>query len=226
MPTVRCFFVALMLAAGLVAQSGVGPPPPKFFVGRPITVTEPKLEADGFFPLGPASICVEGAPLRQCYTAPEDFGRFPKVELVQLDKETPALLFSAASGGVSGWEIHYALLRPSSGKELENLFPYSLSVSNQSQNRFLDAPGISASPIFVTAEYVFGIDESHYGNHRFVISTYAIRYSLEQESYLYSLEDRFMTIRKYDVLADNDVIAAEKLEILARLNRVFAERPK
>ena len=170
MPTVRCFFVALMFAAGLVAQPGDGPPPPKSFMGRPITVVVPELDADGFFAAGPASICLQGAPRRQCYTAQEDFGRFPKVELVQIDKATPALLLAVASGGVSGWGIHYALLRPGSGKELDNLFPYSLSVSNQSQNRFIDAPGISESPIFVTAGFVLGLDESHYGNHRFVIS--------------------------------------------------------
>lgn len=78
----------------------------------------------------------------------------------------------------------------------------------------------------MTAEYVWGSHESHYGNHRLAISTCPIRSSLEQASRLYSLEDRFMTIQKYDILADSDAVAPEKQEILARLNRVFAERSK
>ena len=79
MPIVRCFFVALMRNAGLVAQVGDGPLLPKSFMGRPITVVMPELDADGFFAHGPASICVEGAPRRQGYTAPEDFGRVTKL---------------------------------------------------------------------------------------------------------------------------------------------------
>ena len=35
-----------------------------------------------------------------------------------------------------------------------------------------------------------------------------------------------MTIQKHDILADSDAVAPEKQEILARLNRVFAERSK
>jgi hypothetical protein len=49
MPTVHCFFVALMLAAGVVAQSGDGQRPPQFFMGWPIMVTESKTGEDGNF---------------------------------------------------------------------------------------------------------------------------------------------------------------------------------
>src|SRR5437870_4291438 len=83
------------------------------FMGREVTIIVPeKLDADGFFPNGPASVCVDGPPQRQCYTAPKEFGNSPTVAVVQVEKDMSALLFSAASGGVSGWQIHLALLRP------------------------------------------------------------------------------------------------------------------
>jgi len=75
-----------------------------------------------FFRKVPRAICIEGPPQRQCYTSPQDFGRDPDVTLVQIEKTMPALLFSAASGGVSGFGVHFALLRPGAGKSLENLF--------------------------------------------------------------------------------------------------------
>ena len=86
------------------------------FMGREITISEPERDAEGF-PKGPASVCVQGPPQRQCYTAPKDFGNSPKVTVVQLKKGVPALFFSAASGGVSGWAVHFALLRPDMGNE-------------------------------------------------------------------------------------------------------------
>jgi hypothetical protein len=226
MPTVRCFFVALMFAAGLVAQSGVGPPPPKSFMGRPITVVVPKLDADGFYPLGPASICVEGPPLRQCYTAPEDFGRAPKVEIVQIDTATSALLFSAESGGVSGFMVHYALLLPGTGPELEDLFFQNLSVSEQSQSRFIGAPAISKAPIFVTADYIMAPDESHHGPHRYISSAYVSRYSREMQRLYYTLEDQYMTILRYDTFSTRGIIASEEKELLARLERVTSKQSK
>src|SRR5580698_3706061 len=77
--------------------------PPKF-MGRAITITTPELDESGMFPKGPASVCLAGTP-RQCYTTPEKFGRDPEAAVVQIDKNTPAIFFSAASGGVSGWMI-------------------------------------------------------------------------------------------------------------------------
>ena len=122
-------------------------------MGRDITIVEPELDDDGFFPKGPASVCVEG-PQRQCYTAPKDFARVPTVTVVQMEKDAPALLFSAASGEISGWQIHFALLGIGTGKNLENLLRSDLSVSNQSQHAFWTDPTISKAAIFVTADYV------------------------------------------------------------------------
>jgi hypothetical protein len=80
------------------------------FEGRAVTVTIPKTDKEGFFPEGPSTVCIEGA--RQCYTAPQDHGIDPHVEIVELTEGKHALLFTALSGGVSGRTVHFALLRP------------------------------------------------------------------------------------------------------------------
>lgn len=140
------------------------------FMGRQVTIMKPEVE-DGF-PKGPATICVEGPPQQQCYTAPQDFGNDPRVEPVQLAKDTPALLFSASSGGVSGWEIHFALLVPDSAKELQDLLLSEVSVSSLSQDEFWIEPAISDAKIFLTADAVWGPEEVHFGDHRYMISVY------------------------------------------------------
>ena len=75
-------------------------------------------------------MCIEGPPQRQCYTAPEDFGRDAEATVVQLEKGAPAVFLSAASGGVSGFQFQLALLRPGQGTILEDLFMSGTSVSN------------------------------------------------------------------------------------------------
>ena len=195
------------------------------FMGRQVTVVEREREdPDGFFPKGPASICVEGPPQRQCYTAPKAFGRNPTVAVVQLEKGVSALLFSAASGGVSGWRIHFALLRPGGAKDLEDLFLSDTTVSNQSQHEFWSDSTISDAPIFVTADFEWGPNEAHYGEHRYMISAYVRQPSLDD--LYYYLEDRYMTVRKYDLDSTADILASEKQETLARLRRVKTERER
>jgi hypothetical protein len=191
-------------------------PLPKF-MGRQVTIIAGEHDSDGF-PLGPASICLEGAPRRQCYTPPKAFGNDPTVEIVQLQKDEPALLFSAATYGVSGWSVHFALL---AGADMEDLFADEMTISNQSQHAFWHEPGISESAIFLTAEFVQGPgpDEGHYGPHRFIISAH---FPIpDADGNFYYLQDRYMTVRKYDYEKD-DILAAEKPEILARLQRVKA----
>jgi len=193
--------------------------PPKF-MGRQVSIIEPERTEDGF-PKGPAAVCLEGPPQRQCYTAPKDFGNNPTVTAVQLRKELPALFFSAATGGVSGSEIHFALLRPGTGKDLEDLFVVA-SVSNQNQHAFWNEPAISDKPIFLVADYAVGSDEAHYGPHRYIISAYFPNRLLNDGLYL--LEDRYMTIRLYDLQATADILGSEKQEILRRLRRVVSAR--
>ena len=208
--TVKLSILLLLLLIDTSAQSV-----PKF-MGREITIVDPGQKEDGFEPKGPASVCLEGPPERQCYTTPQGYGNNPTVAVVQLQKDVPTLLFSAQSGGVSGFLIQFALLRPGAGKDLQNFFFPDMSVSNQSQHAFWSNPAISQAQIFVTADFVWGPDESHYEPHRYIISAYTI---FENRYYL---EDRYMTARKYDLDANADILNSEKQEILARLRRIKA----
>jgi hypothetical protein len=209
----------LLQGAVLVAQTDPQPAPIRLN-GRTVTVTATETDSDGFFPKGPASVCLEGPPLKQCYTHPGNFGVDPEVTVLELETGVTAMLFSAASGGVSGFRIHFALLLPGNGKELEDLFSSEVSVSNQSQHAFWSDPAVSNAKFFVTADYVWGPDESHYSPHRYIVSAYVQKHSSDAESSSYWLQDRYMTSRSYDLDAGADVLAAEKTEILARLRRL------
>ena len=188
-------------------------------------IHQPELDEDGFFPKGTASVCLAGSP-RQCYTPPADFGRNAEAEVVQLQKGFSALLFSAASGGVSGFRIHFALLRPGTGKKLENWFMDEMELSNQSQYAFWTDLSISNAKLFVTADYVWGPDDGHYGPHKYMISVYLRRSSSILDGRYYYLSDRYMTARKYDLEAKADVLGSERPEIIARLKRVKQLNPR
>jgi hypothetical protein len=188
------------------------------FQGRKVTLTKPVME-DEFTPKGPATVCVEGPPQRQCFTAPNDYGRDPRVSLLKVNDKIEALFFTAAGGGVSGFPIYFALLRPGDGKELENLLPPELTRSVQGQHVFWSHPTISDAQLFVVATAVWGVNESHQGVHRFIISAYVLKDSEFGERYY--LEDEYLTARTYAYWED-DILAAEKAEILARLLRAKA----
>lgn len=208
----------LLIAAGATAQSGELPK----FMSHEVTIIPAKLDTETSQPLGPASVCIGGGPAPQCYRAPKDYGRDPAVEVVQLGNDSPALLFSAGSGGVSGWSVHFALLRPGTGKYLEDLLR-DVTVSNQSQHTFWNEPALSDAPIFVTADFIWGPDEGHYDSHRYVISAYTLEDPEDLGSASYYLSDRYMTVRKYNQDANDDILGAEKAEILSRLRLVKAE---
>ena len=212
----------LFLGSNAVAQTIHRSPEVPRFMGREVVITEPATDEDGFFPKGPASICIEGPPQEQCYTAPENFGGTPKAEFVQVEKDVAAVLFSADSGGVSGWGIHFALLRPGNQKTLEDLFVSDTSVSNQSEHEFWADSTLSPAKIFVTANFVWGPDEAHYSPHRYTISVYVLKHTREIiDDSNYYLEDRYMTGRSYDSEKDH-ILASERPEIIARLRRLKA----
>jgi hypothetical protein len=207
----------LFCVSNVLAQS-----PPKF-MGRAITITRPELDESGMFPKGPASVCIAGSR-PQCYTAPKDFGRDPEATVVQVDKNTRAIFFSAASGGVSGWMIHFALLDPGTEKELGNLFMSDPSVSSQSEHAFWTDLSISDAKIFVTADYVWGPGECHICEHRYMVSAYVFRpIEPNMDLQYYYLEDRYMTVRKYGEGAK--ILNSERQEIIARLRRVKQQAP-
>lgn len=220
--TTNLVILLTLIAFAANAQSVSGNPTLPKFMGREVTVTAAETDDTGTDSKGPASVCIEGPPSRQCYTAPGDFGRFPEVTALQLGKGVPGLLFSAGSGGVSGWEIHFALLHLSPETGLQNLFMPSVSVPNQSEHAIWNLPELSESPIIVIAGYVWGPDEGHYGEHRYIVSSYAKRSSSLPEGLYYYLEDQYMTTRGYD-LEKSHILDSEKPEILTRLRRVKAE---
>ncbi len=188
-------------------------------MGRQITVIEPARE-DDLTTKGPASICLEGPPQQQCYTAPPDFGNDPTATLVHVAKNKSAILFSAASRGVSGASIHFALLQPGTANLLQDMFTSALSLSNLGTHALWNEPTISDATIFLTADYVWGPDESHYSEHRYVISAYLLKSSNLLDDPYYFLEDQFMTIRKYDPESNAKILVAEKQEILSRLRHL------
>jgi hypothetical protein len=193
------------------------------FEGRAVTVTIPKTDKDGFFPEGPSTVCIAGP--RQCYTAPRDYGIDPHVEIVELTRGKPALLFSASSGGVSGRSLHFALLRPGRFNNLDDILGAD-PISNQSEHAFWTESAISGSPIFVVADAVWGPDETHYSEHRFVISAYVLLTSNLFDAPRYFLDDRYMTVRKYDQDAGDQILKSERTEILTRLMKAKAERER
>ena len=112
------------------------------------------------------------------------------------------------------------------GKDLQNLFLLDMSLANQSQHAFWTDLSISDSKLFVTADYVWGPDDSHYGEHRYIISAYVRRSSSILDNRSYYLDDRYMTASKYNLDTNADVLGSEKPEIIARLRRVKHQAPR
>jgi hypothetical protein len=152
--------------------------------------------------------------------------------VVELRRGESALFFEAAGGGVSGFALHFALLRfcdrdrfpGCSVDELKDFLPHELEVSNQGQHAWWELSEISDSKVFLTADFVWGPREAHYTNHRYIISVY-VRRPDDFDGLSYYLVDQFMTVRPYNGELD-DVLGAEKQEILARLTRVKASWPE
>ena len=72
-----------------------------------------------------------------------------------------------------------------------------------------------------------GPNESHFEPHRFIISAYVLKAAkmLDGERYYY-LDDQYMTSRRYDLEANDDVLGSERREIVARLKKAKMIRPR
>lgn len=174
----------------------------------------------------PASVCILTEPQPKCYKAPEYFIAAAKVERIQLDNKTQALLFTAKTMGVSGSSTHLALLVPNETEDLQDLLMDSeRSISNQGQHQFLNEPTLSPAKILVTATYASGLNEGHYGPHRYFISTYTRQFYEDDQSYRYALADRYLTARKYDLETEQNIILSERNELLRRLRQAFPTLP-
>lgn len=198
-----------MLSFALASQSLT-------YLGRPLRIETTNTMA---------SICLEGSPERQCYRTPEGYRASPKAEVVSVDRNTAAILFSAETVGVSGFMTHFALLQPGKSGKLDNLFMSPIELSNLSEHDFFSEPSLSGSKIFLTADYVSGNDESHYQPHRYIVSAYLRTHSELLEGSYYFLADQYMTVRKYE-LRSKGVLKAERSEILRRLRQVVRHHSK
>lgn len=215
---VKPLLILIAFVFGLFAQ-----PAPTHFNGKRITIHHSKLDENGFAMGGPASVCIEADPEPKCFVAPEAYVRNPRVQLIRVAKDAEALLFSADTIGVSGFRILYALLRSGEGPYLENMFLSETSTSNLSDQKWFHFPSVSSAPVFVTADWTWGPNESHYSPHRYVISAFLLLHSDDMQNDFYILAGKYMTTRVYDLEKNPDILLSEKTEILKRLKRVNSE---
>lgn len=198
------------------------------FNGQPITLSGATNEevSTGEAKQTPASICIGKAPRQACYIAPKEYWIAPKAEIIQIDKSTNAILFTAESYGAPGWAIHIALLIQESENKLVDLFFGHVDRPNQGQHRFFSDTKISPAPIFLTASYIWSIDEGRTSPHRYMISSYLWRYSENSLDHRYVLSDSYMTTRAYSSVDEGfDILTAEAPEWKSRLHRVLANTP-
>lgn len=217
-----------VFAAGLRAQTEAKQTVTEF-MGQRVMLFAPAVDEFGI-PQAPARVCFEGGG--RCFQFPRPDPPFPPVGFapemtpIQIGKAGPALFFAATSyAGGSGGTVYLTLLRSGTGNEVDHsLLPDGLTLSMQSEHAFWSDPVVSSAPVFVTADYVWGIGECHICDHRFTISTYVLRPPMPDftDDYTYDLADQYLTVRKYH----NRVLASEKPEILARLKRVKAEEER
>ena len=202
------------------------------YSGRLVEVVDPGTNPGSLFPKAEAKVCVTGQQAKNCYTAPKGFGREPKLSVIDLSKGEQAMFFEVASGGVSGWSVHFALLKfcdqeQSPGctlNELGNYLPDDVSVSAQSRHAWWEVSEFSDSKIFLTADWVWSPGGTKNSAHRYNVSVFALRSHDENEARYY-LVDRFMTARSYLLNQRGDladVLGEEKQEILSRLKMVKA----
>ncbi len=216
----RCSCLLALIATASLAQSPLPAQFPRTFAGRELRVETPPQDPDGFDVHGKAILCLGDSSARQCHESPKDYGRYVEVGIRPLGSAGRAILFTAASGGVSGYSIYLSLLRLDSAGKLENVLPENVVITIQGKYALLNVSRVSPVPLFVTADYVWGRDESHFSPHRFLISTYVWRYSHDALRHAFFLEDRYLTANYYDFEKSPDIIAAERKELLRRLQRV------
>ena len=100
------------------------------------------------------------------------------------------------------------------------------SISNQGTYAWWSDSTISDAKIFLTADYVWGPEDSHSSEHRDRFTAYLFTSSSILDDRYYYLQDQFMTVSKYDPESSANVLISEKQQILARLRRVKLESEK
>lgn len=212
----------LLVLASVVGLGGQGKPAGEplrlTFFGMPVTVSVPARTDDEVFSEGASTLCVGEEQKKQCYAQPDGAGLSPNVAL---DHKTPALLFTAVAGAMTGQRTNVALLQLDPKGRLRQLLP-DVGHSEQGQFELWSEPSLSPALLFVKADYIWGPDEPRGGKHRYRVSTYEA-WNFYDDSYPnYHLVDEYMTVDYYS--AGDPVLATERSEIVARLTRVMASR--
>lgn len=186
-----------------------------------------KLDSNGL-PTTPARICPGTSGAEHCYTPPSDkyaFGLEPRARVVgKLDGHDIILFTSTFSGGGSGTLTNLALLEQQSC-DFMNLLP-TVQLTNQSEYKLWNLPGVSKAPALVTADFVWDFEarkashdtqETHLAAHRYTVNMYVFDEKLGR----YMQRVRYVTTKEYPGLNDKDavrVLDSERATILARLH--------
>lgn len=196
---------------------------PTHFEGKRIILSKDQLDDSGqAIGYRAAFVYLEAQPKNRSYTAPAEFIRSAKVQLVQLNPSSQALLFSAESYRVSGWKVFYSLLQLDSKGRFKELFDSNPTLSSRSTLGWIADPSISVVPTLVTFDAVIGFGETNPEPHRCMVSVYVYLRTKWPDEPRYVLADQFLTVKRYDFDA-SVVLLSEKPEILSRLKRVLAE---
>jgi hypothetical protein len=182
-----------------------------------VEVTKGSVDEDGVS-TGPASVCLVSKASRECYTPPKHdppYGLRAEASMVPLREGFDALLFKADAWAGGSGILRTMSLLVGRGGSLANLLP-DIALTNQSEYRLLKETAISDTALFVTADYVWGDGESHFGRHRYRVTVY----SFSKESQCYTVRDEYVTLKRYaglDQRGSISVIEPERHEILTRL---------
>jgi len=188
----------------------------------PFTIHQGKIDSDGE-PTTNARLCVKGTKL--CFTFPskkEDaqveftFGLAPKAERISVSNGGSLILFSGTfSSGGSGSLDSLALLQYGTDGKISNLL-HGVYLTEQSDRRVWNLPELSTMPVFATADYNWGKDESHFSAHFFTVSAYVF----DANAHEYTQRLKFVTSRKYPSLDEQEsvqVLESERATIIAKL---------
>ncbi|OXI31369.1 hypothetical protein CFB89_18080 [Burkholderia sp. AU16741] len=187
------------------------------------TQTEGKLDGDGL-PLSGVKLCVlpDRAPCFEMPPAPlphsskelYQFGLNPRSERLPIASGGSWVFFSGMfSGGGSGMLERVAVLRVGANGKIENLMP-NVTETEMADRAMWNVPEVSSYPLFVRADYVWGQDEDHFGQHFFDVDAWVFDPAANQ----YAKRFSYRTSKRYDRGEGSDhVLAAERAEILRRL---------
>jgi hypothetical protein len=178
------------------------------------------LDGDGL-PTSGARLCLD-AKVTSCYTLLEkrndmQFGLEPKTRKVSVQGGGSLVLFSGTfSGGGSGTLDELALLQYEQDQTLWNVLPV-VQLTEQSDHAVWQLSSVSSMPVLLTADFVWGKNETHFEPHHFEVRAYL--YDSAKQIYVEKMS--YQTSRRYpslDQVSQIKVLVPEQSEILRRLN--------